>query len=132
MLTAGNYDFVLFNSKVSRNGDNLTVTRANAATALIGRTTQEIKEGQGKNYVSFNMKHVGAKVKIKLTGYMPCTDVKATLTSINSTDVPGNSVYNAATDTWNTGSGEAASANTTYATGIDDGTYEGRYITTSN
>ena len=131
MLTAGNYDFVLFNSKVSRNGDNLTVTRANAATALIGRTTQEIKEGQGKNYVSFNMKHVGAKVKIKLTGYMPCTDVKATLTSINSTDVPGNSVYNAATDTWNTGSGEAASANTTYATSVEE-YINYTYITTSN
>ena len=132
MLTAGNYDFVLFNSKVTQSGDNLTVTRANAATALIGRTTQEIKEGQGRNYVSFNMKHVGAKVKIKLTGYMPCTDVKATLASVNNTDVPGSSVYNAATDTWNMGNGEATSANTTYATGIDDGTSEGRYITTSN
>lgn len=131
MLTAGNYDFVLFNSKVSRNGDNLTVTRANAATALIGRTTQEIKEGQGKNYVSFNMKHVGAKVNIRLTGDMPCTDVKATLTSINSTDVPGSSVYNAATDTWNTGSGEAASAATTYATSVEE-YINYTYITTSN
>ena len=41
-LTPGTYDFVLYNSKVSRSGNNLTVTRTNADVALIGRTTQTI------------------------------------------------------------------------------------------
>ena len=41
-IPAGTYDFVLFNSKVSRSGNLLTVTRANAGDALIGRTTGKV------------------------------------------------------------------------------------------
>ena len=41
ILTPGTYDFVLYNSKVTRSGNNLTVNRADADAALIGRTNRK-------------------------------------------------------------------------------------------
>lgn len=112
-LAPGTYDFVLFNSKVSRNGDNLTVTRTDADAALIGRTQQVITATPYDQKVAFTLKHVGAKVKIKFKSYMDFKDINATLASVNATDIPGSSVYNASTGTWNAGSGTAISVNLT-------------------
>ena len=114
-IPAGTYDFVLFNSKVSRSGNLLTVTRANAGDALIGRTTGKVIPASPYNQlVTFTMKHVAAKVKVKLTGYMPATGVTATLASVNATDVPSSSVYDASTGTWSLGTGAATSDALTY------------------
>ena len=114
-IPAGTYDFVLFNSKVSRSGNLLTVTRANAGDALIGRTTGKVIPASPYNQlVTFTMKHVAAKVKVKLTGYMPATGVTATLASVNATDVPSSSVYDALTGTWSLGTGAATSDALTY------------------
>ena len=133
ILSPGEYNFVLFNSKVSRNGNNLTVTRANADAALIGRTTQTINSWTPKQQVSFTLKHVGAKIKIKLTGYMNFTNASARLEAINSTDVPGSSVYDASTGTWSTGPGANFISNITYgATQALTGSKEGRYAVTGN
>lgn len=115
VLEAGQtYDFVLFNSKVTRNNNNLIVTRTNADAALIGRTTQTINATPKKQQIAFTLKHAGAKVKIKLTGYMNFSGIKATLTSINASDVPASSVYDASTGTWSVGTGAAVSENLTY------------------
>ena len=115
ILEAGQtYDFVLFNSKVTRNNNNLIVTRTNADAALIGRTTQTINATPKKQQIAFTLKHAGAKVKIKLTGYMNFSGIKATLTSINASDVPASSVYDASTGTWSVGTGAAVSENLTY------------------
>ena len=115
-IPAGTYDFVLFNSKVSRSGNLLTVTRANAGDALIGRTTGKVIPASPYNQlVTFTMKHVAAKVKVKLTGYMKFSaGIAATLASVNATDVPSSSIYDASTGTWSLGTGAATSDALTY------------------
>ena len=114
-IPAGTYDFVLFNSKVSRSGNLLTVTRANAGDALIGRTTGKVIPASPYNQlVTFTMKHVAAKVKVKLTGYMGFSGIAATLASVNATDVPSSSIYDASTGTWSLGTGAATSDALTY------------------
>ena len=114
LLEPGTYDFVLFNSKVSRSGNNLTVNRSDAANAMIGRTQQTINPTPKQQQVAFTLKHAGAKVKIQVIGYMDFSGVTATLESVNATDIPGSSVYDATTGTWTVGTGTAISANTTY------------------
>ena len=114
-IPAGTYDFVLFNSKVSRSGNLLTVTRANAGDALIGRTTGKVIPASPYNQlVTFTMKHVAAKVKVKLTGYMKFSGIAATLASVNATDVPSSSIYDASTGTWSLGTGAATNDALTY------------------
>ena len=119
-IPAGTYDFVLFNSKVSRSGNLLTVTRANAGDALIGRTTGKVIPASPYNQlVTFTMKHVAAKVKVKLTGYMPFSGIAATLAPVNATDVPSSSIYDASTGTWSLGTGAATSDALTYGASQD-------------
>ena len=115
-IPAGTYDFVLFNSKVSRSGNLLTVTRANAGDALIGRTTGKVIPASPYNQlVTFTMKHVAAKVKVQLTGYTSFpAGIAATLASVNATDVPSTSIYDASTGTWSLGTGAATSDALTY------------------
>ncbi len=107
---------MLFNSKVSRSGNLLTVTRANAGDALIGRTTGKVIPSSPYNQlVTFTMKHVAAKVKVQLTGYMRFSaGIAATLASVNATDVPSTSIYDASTGTWSLGTGAATTDNLTY------------------
>lgn len=131
-LQPGNYDFVLFNSKVVRSGNHLTVNRANASAALIGRTTKTIIASPNDQQVEFTLKHIGAKVKLKLTGYMNFSGVTATLSSVNSTDIPGSSVYDASTGTWNVGSGAAMSDNITYGANPESPFVHETYTSTSN
>ena len=132
-IPAGTYDFVLFNSKVSRSGNLLTVTRANAGDALIGRTTGKVIPASPQHQlVSFTMKHVAAKVKLKLTGYMSFSGVAATLTSINATDIPSSSIYDASTGTWSLGTGAAVSENITYGANPETATLSETYTALSN
>ena len=119
-IPAGTYDFVLFNSKVSRSGNLLTVTRANAGDALIGRVTEHtITATPYHQTVNFILKHVAAKVKVKLTGYMNFSGVAATLASVNATDVPSSSIYDASTGTWSLGTGAATNDALTYGASQD-------------
>ena len=122
-IPAGTYDFVLFNSKVSRSGNLLTVTRANAGDALIGRTTGKVIPASPYNQlVTFTMKHVAAKVKVKITGYTQFSaGIKATLASVNATDVPSSSIYDASTGTWSLGTGAATTDNLTYGASQNGG-----------
>ena len=119
ILAPGTYEFVLYNSKFTRSGNNLTVTRANAGDAYLGRTTYTVMAAPTKQSVAFTMKRVGASVKIKLTGYMDFTGVTGTLSSVNSTAVPGSSTYDASTGTWTTGTGAAMSASMTFNGGYE-------------
>ncbi|WP_019967252.1 fimbrillin family protein [Segatella maculosa] len=99
-LEPGMYDFVLFNSKLQRNGNYLTVTRANASDAFIGRTTQAITATPYHQLVPFTMKHAAAKVKFKLTGYMDFPAVTAVLTPKAPLGFITGSTYDASTATW--------------------------------
>lgn len=116
-LTPGTYDFVLYNDKVTRSGNNLTVTQANAADAWIGRTTQVITATPRKQKVAFTMKHAGAVVKIRLEGYgeFDIANTTGILSSVNSTAIPSSAVYDAANDSWTMGTGTAVSSNTTFS-----------------
>lgn len=123
-LAPGQYDFVLVNSRFSRSGNRFTVERADAADALIGRCTgQTITAYPHDQQVSFVMKHVGAKVKIKLTSFMTFS-VAATLESVNTTDVPSSSIYDADNDTWSIGAGAAMFNYLSFPTVTDVGGYE--------
>lgn len=115
-LTPGTYDFVLYNSKVSRSGNNLTVTRTNADAALIGRTTQTITASPSKQYVPFTMKHAGARVKLYISDlYVDFPGgAKATLSSVGPNDILASSVYDASADTWTAGAGSGMSENVTF------------------
>ena len=131
LLTPGNYEFVLFNSKVARSGNNLTVTRTDADAALIGRKTETIAATPKRQQISFTLKHVGAKVKIKLTGYMNFSGVTATLASVNATDIPSSSTYDASTGTWSTGAAAAVNENITYGANPEEAYKAETYTATS-
>ena len=118
-LTPGTYDFVLYNRKVSRSGNNLTVTRANADAALIGRTTQTITASPLKQYVPFTMKHAGARVRLAIGElHVDFPDAKATLSSVGPNDILASSVYDASADTWTAGAGSGMSENVTFGGSI--------------
>ena len=125
LLRPGKYNFVLFNSKVARHGNQLTVTRSDADAALLDRVEQTITNSPGKQQVTFQLKHVGVKVKLKLKGYMPFSGVTSKLASTSAAGVPGSSIYDAATGQWTTGADEVTSENLTYPNGqYRSGLYE--------
>ena len=70
-LDPGTYTFYCCNDKVNISGNNLTVNRADAGTARIGITTKVITATPAKQKVDFTMKHVGARIRLKVSGYMP-------------------------------------------------------------
>ena len=114
-LAAGKYDFVLYNNKFTRNGNNLTVALADASTALFGRTTQDIATATNKPTLKISLKRPAARIKIKVnSSLVPGTGLQAKLEGINANAVPASATYNAATGTWTTASGAPMSANLTF------------------
>ena len=71
-LVPGTYDFVLFNDKVNNSGAySFSVNRANVGTAIVGREENVvILPSPRHQQVTFNMKHVGARMKLRLQCYM--------------------------------------------------------------
>ena len=118
VLAPGTYDFVLY-SGLNRSGNTFIVDRSNMSNAQIGRTTGVVITSQSETHeVVFNLKHLGARMKIKLTGYMPYPAMAATLSSANATSVPNQVVYDAAADSWTGYTHAAWSENCTFpATG---------------
>ena len=117
-LQPGTYDFVLY-SDLTRSGNTFIVDRSNMSNAQIGRTTGVVITSQLETQeVVFNLKHLGARMKIKLTGYMPYPAMAATLSSVNATSVPNQVVYDAVADSWTGYTHAALSENCTFpATG---------------
>ena len=114
-LAAGKYDFVLYNNKFTRNGNDLTVALADASTAFFGRTTQDIATATNKPTVRFSLKRPAARIKIKVnSSLLPGTGLQAKLEGINANAVPASATYNAATGTWTTAAGAPMSANLTF------------------
>ena len=62
ILPHGTYDFVAFNDDVTASGNDLTVARYKARTAMMGTTTTVINRNP-KQQVYFVMKHVGARLR---------------------------------------------------------------------
>ena len=133
VLAPGTYDFVLY-SDLTRSGNTFIVDRSNMSNAQIGRTTGVVITSQLETQeVVFNLKHLGARMKIKLTGYMPYPAMSATLSSVNATSVPNQVVYDAVADSWTGYTHAALSENCTFPansvwaegnTGGASGTYQ--------
>lgn len=111
------YDFVCYNSKVTRNGNMLTVTKANAEHARIGRNTQTIYPSFGRQYLSFNMKPAASRLSIRLESWVEFPALTATLATNTGQTVPSTTQYDMSTDTWTTGTGVANSENLTFSAG---------------
>ncbi len=66
-LPHGTYDFVCFNDKVTANGTQYTVNRADAGTARFTVKRGVLINQDPKQYVAFEMKHVGAVINLDLS-----------------------------------------------------------------
>lgn len=62
ILPHGTYDFVCFNDKVSANGTQFTVNRADAETARFTVKRGVVINQDPKQFVDFEMKHAGVKI----------------------------------------------------------------------
>lgn len=62
ILPHGTYDFVCFNDKVSANGTQFTVNRAEAETARFTVKRGVVINQDPKQFVDFEMKHAGVKI----------------------------------------------------------------------
>ena len=72
-LAPGTYNFVLFNDKVNYSGGgySFSVNHANAGTAIVGRAGNVVIPPSPRHQqVTFNMQHVGARMKLRLQCYM--------------------------------------------------------------
>lgn len=126
------YDFVCYNSKVTRNGNMLSVTKANAEYARIGRTTQFIPNSPTRQYITFNMKPAASRLSIRLESWADFPALTATLATNTGQIVPSTAQYDMSTDTWTTGTGVANSENLTFSAGTassySDAVSGSRYI----
>lgn len=66
-LPHGTYDFVCFNDKVTANGTQYTVNRADAGIARFTVKRGVLINQDPKQYVAFEMKHVGAQINLFLS-----------------------------------------------------------------
>ena len=125
-LPHGTYDFVCFNDKVSANGTQFTVHRADAGTARFTVQRGVVINQDPKQYVAFEMKHAGAYVNMYLalvncstelfgtnewrftnpwqSGYVarsinPTDHIKYSWTS-NSNSIPETMIYDFATNSY--------------------------------
>lgn len=114
VLAPGLYDFVLFNSFVSRSGNQLTVNRYMIDKALIGRTQYTVTPTPIKQQVNFQMKHAGARLRFQVLADGPIVlestsistenPIKLDLGSSSNTNIPFTAIYDASTNTWTPGS----------------------------
>jgi hypothetical protein len=99
ILEPGTYTFVCYNDAVADDGTNLTVTAANAQTALIGTTQTTIS---GNQYaVHFTMKHQAARVRFEADAYWEFSGVSA---QASITGMPSSITYNLENGTQQNGS----------------------------
>ena len=111
------YDFVCYNSEVARNGNILTVTKANAEQVRIGKTTQFIADSPTRQYITFNMNPAASRLYIRLESWVDFPALTATLATNTGQTVPSTAQYDMSTDTWITGIGVANSENLTFPAG---------------
>ncbi|EHO66975.1 hypothetical protein HMPREF9140_01920 [Prevotella micans F0438] len=93
-LDPGKYIFVLHNSRLTKvttsyGTPGLKLTRENADKALIGQTEYTVTATPDPQYVDFEMSHVGCRMRIKLTGWMPIqASTTASLQAYNTNLLP--------------------------------------------
>ena len=105
VISAGTYDFIAFNDDVIPSGTELTVARDKAETARMGFATQVITATPQKQQVMFTMKHVGARVRIKLICQKHFPEpLKAFVHNVDDNNLGVNTIYDPATKSYTKGS----------------------------
>ena len=100
-LDPGTYQFVLFNDKLTREGNHLIVGEDDVEKALIGRTTYTVSSTPSRQQVTFQMKHCGARFRIKIESYTPI--VSPTANKYTNGAEPSTAIYDAVTGMWSIG-----------------------------
>ena len=105
VISAGTYDFIAFNDDVIPSGTGLTVARDKAETARMGFATQVITATPHKQQVNFTMKHVGARLRIKLICQKHFPEpLKAFVHNVDDNNLGVNTIYDPATKSYIKGS----------------------------
>ena len=96
-LPNGTYDFIAFNDDVVPSGNELTVAKDKAATAMIGTTTELINQYPDQT-VNFTMKHVGCRIRTQFVcqKHIP-NAITATLEQTAANVIPTSVSYDPAT-----------------------------------
>lgn len=127
LLAPGTYDFVLYNDKFTRSGNELTVKRADVAAAYYGRTTKTLVTATQKQSVAFALKRYAARVNVMVNTLSPATGLKAELQSVDNSGIPGSAIYNAADNTWKNGAAEALSVALNFGNStLENGSYNAK------
>lgn len=109
LLPHGTYDFIAFNDDVIPSGNNLTVARNKAGTAMMSTTTVVINQDPIQ-LVSFTMKHIGCRLRTQFVcqKHIP-ENITATLDVTDINGVPTSMAYNTVTKVYTTTNGAMAS-----------------------
>ena len=105
-LAHGTYDFVAFNDDVIPSGNELTVARDKAATAMIGIANAEHINQNPDQTINFTMKHVGCRLRTQFVcqKHIP-NAITATLEQTAANVIPTSVAYNPATKAYTTTNG---------------------------
>lgn len=99
-LSHGNYDFVAFNDDVIVSGNDLTVSREKAKTAMISTVTAAINQDPDQT-VTFTMKHVGARLRTQFVCQKDIPEnITATLETTAANVIPTSVTYNLSTKSY--------------------------------
>lgn len=139
-LDPGKYIFVLHNSRLTKvttpmGTTGLKLTRDNADKALIGQTEYTVTATPDPQYVDFEMSHVGCRMRIKLTGWMPIqASTTASLQDFNSATLPKDCIFEMPYDGSVTEVGDLSGLNEplTFPASATTPDADGTFTTTSN
>lgn len=139
-LDPGKYVFVLHNSRLTKvttpmGTTGLKLTRDNADKALIGQTEYTVTATPDPQYVDFEMSHVGCRMRIKLTGWMPIlASTTASLQDFNSATLPKDCIFDMPYDGSVTEVGDLSGLNEplTFPASATTPAADGTFTTTSN
>lgn len=139
-LDPGKYVFVLHNSRLTKvttpmGTPGLKLTRENADKALIGQTEYTVTATPDPQYVDFEMSHVGCRMRIKLTGWMPIlASTTASLQDYNSNLLPKDCIFDMPYDGSVTEVGDLSGLNEplTFPASATTPDADGTFTTTSN
>ena len=96
-LPDGTYDFIAFNDDVVPSGNELTVAKDKAATAMMGTTTELINQYPDQT-VNFTMKHVGCRLRTQFVCKKDIPEnITATLEATAANVIPTSVSYDPAT-----------------------------------
>ena len=130
-LPNGTYDFIAFNDDVVPSGNELTVAKDKAATAMMGTTTELINQYPDQT-VNFTMKHVGCRLRTQFVcqKHIP-NAITATLEQTAANVIPTSVSYDPITKAYSYTNGTmvAESNNSPASTEIKYGaSFNGQYF----